>query len=64
MANRRIRRWPDPPDSQGFSRTDDQNVILAESAALSIPPGSPVTVEQMLTDFPLQYVTNQRNARA
>lgn len=62
--NRRIRRWPDQRDTQGFSPTDDPNVQLAESAALSIPPGSRLTVEQILSDFPYSYVANQRRARA
>lgn len=62
--NRRIRRFPDQRDTQGFTPTDDPNVQLAESAALSIAPGSTLTVEQLLSDFPYSYVRNQRTARA
>lgn len=63
MVNRRIRRWPDTPESQGFTPTNDRNVMLAESATLSIRPGSTTTVEQILSDFPRIYVQNQGRAR-
>ena len=44
--------------------TDPQNndLTLAEISQLSLQPG--MTVEQLLNDFPLQFVNGQQRARA
>ena len=48
-----------PDDSSGFTPDAPRDVSLAESSLLSIPQGSMVTVDQMLSDFPLRYVAGQ-----
>lgn len=39
-----------------YTNAADNDLTLAEISQLSIPAGSTMTVEQLLNDFPLQYV--------
>ena len=47
-----------------YTNPKDDDLTLAEISQLSIPPGSTMTVEQLLNDFPLQFVNGQATASA
>jgi len=48
-----------PDDSAGLTPTTDQNLTLAETSLLSLPSGSRMSVEDLLSNFPLRFVDGQ-----
>jgi hypothetical protein len=53
-----------PDDTSGFTVTKDQDLTLAEAVLLSIPPGSTMTPSDLLSNFPLTFVSGQASANA
>jgi hypothetical protein len=60
----RYRLNPNRIRDDSVTNAADNDLTLAETSQLSIPAGSTLTVEQLLSDFPLQYVTGQAQAQA